>query len=145
MTTQTDLGDRIFIFYGKTLVDITNTGDIKTDSQYRNKRRNWEVLIQLLGLRTQIVLLNSPSINEVNLTPDQFGSDFTGTHYVWTFKFGVEHEHIFSNSTSEFGILYQDFNNVPIITGLSETAKFKLPVFNVSKEQRNIIFERERT
>lgn len=142
MTSQTDLGDRIFTYIGQTLVDITNTDDIKTDSQYRNKQRNWEVLKQLLGLRTQIVILNSPSITEMRLT-NQFGSDFSGKHYVWTFKFGVEHEHVFANSTSEFGILYQDFNNVPIITGLSETAKFILPVFNVSKNQRNIVFERE--
>jgi hypothetical protein len=144
ITTQTDLGDQLYTFVGKTLVDITNTDIITEYIPYRHKQRNWEVLKQVLGLRAQIVVLNSPSVTEIDLKNLNFGSDFKGQQYVWTFTFAVEFEHVFSNSESDVGILYKDIINVPIITGLSETVKFKSPVFNISNTQRNIIFERKK-
>ena len=131
----------VFTYYGYTLVDITNTGDIAaTSSKYRNQQRNWEVIKQVLGLRTQIAVLNSPSITEMELKRAKFGKDFTGKHYVWTFKFGVEHVGVFADNISEFGALETNFENVPIIIDLAETAKFGIPVFCTDERQRNIYF-----
>jgi hypothetical protein len=130
------------ISVGYTLVDVTRTGEVSSIvSTERNQQRNWETLVQVLGLRAQLMVMSGPEILELDITNSQFGSDFRGKHLVWVFKFGVEHKDIFADDKSPYGTLETDFINVPIILGLKETAKIVTPMFVVSGSQRNIYFD----
>lgn len=116
-----------------TLVDITQTNvsrgpgnDLKRDQQ-----RNFQTLIQTLGLRTQPLNVTQPIMfqkgtifeDKINL-----GGMYVGEHRIWTMDFSVEFEGIFKNANSHVGLLLEDLNEVPIINGLEETARFILPL-----------------
>ena len=127
---------------GYTLVDITQTNVLSsTDSKQRNQQRNWETLVQVLGLRAQLLTLSSPQMLDLDITGSKFGSNYTGHHYVWTFKFGTEQDGVYSDSKSIFGTLENDFVNVPIITGLNERTILTTRTFVVSGPATNIYFE----
>jgi hypothetical protein len=52
---------RIYRHRGYTLIDITKTDVTKFTPELermRNKQRNWETVVQILGLRTQIMSIN---------------------------------------------------------------------------------------
>ena len=44
-----------------TLIDITNTGVIKGQSDARDQQRNWETVLQCIGLRTQPQNIKEPT------------------------------------------------------------------------------------
>jgi hypothetical protein len=138
-----DLASSLRLTLGYTLVDITKTDEVSghVDSMTRNQQRNWETLVQVLGLRAQLITLSDPEAVEVDVTKMQFGPDFTGKQRVWVFKFGVEHEGVYDSVGQNYGALAGDLINVPIILGLTETANIRLPTFTVSGLQRNIYFE----
>lgn len=136
------MSDTLHLSVGYTLVDITKTNEVSgmVNSKERNQQRNWETLVQVLGLRAQLFMLTDPVKLTGDLSKFKFGSDFSGNHSVWEFKFGVEQEAVFANSTSTHGTLDSDFVNVPIILQLTETALIQVPVFSVTSNQRNIYF-----
>ena len=84
-----------------TLIDITQTttvgpykdkqGNFATWTKSRNKQRNWETIVQGIGLRTQLVDLEQPRSQLSDLSQHPFGSAFTGQHVVWSFRFGIEY------------------------------------------------------
>ena len=132
----------LYISVGYTLVDISNTGVLAADeTPRRNQCRNWETLTQVLGLRSQLMLLTSPEVMRLDLSELKFGEDFKGTHLVWIFKFGVEQEGVFGNKYSKYGGLEQDCASVPVIINLNETASLLTPTFCVSGTQKNIYFQ----
>jgi len=103
---------------GKTIVDQT------TWDRSRNQQRNLETITQLLQLRTQIF--------DVSFPQQQNG--------YWTFSFTVEFEGIYQQDLDDFGILKQDCDGVPMLTGLNE--KFVTNSFlTVEGSQQNIWFE----
>lgn len=69
--------------------------------QARNQQRNYETLIQILSLRTQLV----------DTQPSQKLDDF------WFFEVTSDRDDVFGN---EFHALLDDCANVPMITGLLE-------------------------
>jgi hypothetical protein len=132
----------IYLTQGYSLVDITQTGDTSNiSSKTRNQHRNFETLMQVLGLRAQVITMTQPEILDLTITNSRFGSNFAGKHTIWTFKFGVEHSSVYANASSTYGSLLNDFTNVPIITGLDETAAFTIPTFCSSGPDTNIYFE----
>ena len=135
-------GNPLQLFRAYTLVDITKTNVVRdhpgVDPQARNQHRNWETFQQVLGLRSQITFYGSPDILIVNGA--RFHERYEGQHRVWTAKFSVEYEDVFSDSMTEFGTLEKDFSNVPIITGLTESADLPVPMFDTTTF-RNIYFE----
>jgi hypothetical protein len=131
----------IHLAMGSTLVDITQTGDVSSiNSKTRNQQRNWETLRQVLGLRTQVILISQPEILEIN--DPRFGSNFIGKQKVWSFKFGVEQADVYSNGIVPFGSLESDFTNVPIIVGLDETVTLSPSAFCVAGPNTNIHFHK---
>ena len=127
---------------GYSLVDITQTNIVASiNSKERNQQRNWETLVQALSLRVQLLTLSAPQLLSLDVTGSAFGSNFAGQQNVWTFKFGIEQDGIFANATRPFGTLESDFVNVPVITGLDETASIVTPTFCVSGPDTNIYFE----
>jgi hypothetical protein len=129
-------------FRGFSLVDITATGVIRdqdANSLQRNQQRNWETLLQCIGLRTQPHNIQSPEILEsCNLTQYHFGNLYTGEHRVWTWTWTTEREGVYDLPGKPTAGLLQDLEQVPIITGLNETAGFMLPIFYPHGTIKNI-------
>ena len=128
---------------GYTLVDITNTGVTRDrDNNYlqRNQERNWETVLQCISLRAQPMNIVTKS-EEIDLDHMEFGEMYTGKQRVWSFAFVVEHAGVFAKSEEPLGLLNDSFDQVPIITGLEETARFILPIFWTSGAIKNIYFK----
>lgn len=120
-----------------TLVDITATGITKGESLARDQQRNWETVMQVLGLKTQPIIIHYPAywLNE-ELTYFQFGNFYEGSHTIWAWQFRGERNDFYNIATLE-----EDFDQVPVILGLQETAKFMLPVFFTRGHLKNIYFK----
>lgn len=104
-----------------TQFDITPTG-VKSyrrhselsDSEWnyqRNQQRNFETLLQCIGLRCQ----------PMNITP--VTTFYIEDQKVWCFQFEVEQEAVFWKDNDPVGMLKSDCDGVPMIVGLGETYK----------------------
>lgn len=129
-----------------TLVDITHTGVIRDTAELeleRNQQRNWETILQCIGLMTQPMNLQLPPgpIEHADLKYFDFGEMYTGEHRVWTFKFSIDHDDIFADDHSDLGRLNNAVDQVPVVTYLSETARFMLPILHTSGAIKNIYFK----
>lgn len=97
--------------------------DLLSWTRSRNQQRNLETITQILQLRTQIFDVTQP----------------TEHNGYWEFEFTVEFEGIYQLGQDLFGILKQDCEGVPMITGLSE--KYTLtPRLTIDGSQQNIWF-----
>jgi hypothetical protein len=132
-------------FYtGFTLVDITATGVTRNNGDIlaRNQQRNWETAIQAVSLRAQPVILNEPVNNIFELDADSgFGEMYAGEHRVWVWSFAIEHADVYLKDNDSLALLHEDFNQVPVITGLEETARFMLPIFYCHGAIKNTYFK----
>ena len=127
---------------GLTLVDITSTGVIhnRADREFdRNQQRNWETVLQCIGLRTQPFDILEPVVKSMNVD-DHFGEMYYGKQRVWCFTFTVEQLGVWGNGQDALALLHKDFDEVPIIQGLTETARFILPIFYTQGAIKNIFF-----
>lgn len=123
-----------------TLVDITSTGVIRSnfgeDTLERNQQRNWETVLQVLGLRTQPIIISGPVAHlNTDLAWLDFGELYEGTHTVWSFVFTSE------QNVYQIDQLEKDFEQIPIVSGLTETAKFLLPIFYPHGTIKNVYFK----
>jgi hypothetical protein len=127
------MSSNLYFFQGYTLVDITATGVIRSqdlDNTERNQQRNWETLLQCIGLRTQPQNIQEPMTSTVeDIGMAEFGDFYTGTQKIWTWSWTVEREGVYDLVNAPLAGLLQDIEQVPIITGLEETARFMLPIF----------------
>jgi hypothetical protein len=93
-------------------------------SRSRNQQRNFETVSQVLQLRTQIFDVSKP----------------TEHNGYWSFEFAVEFDGVYQQNRDTFGILKQDCDGVPMLTGLDE--KYPLAsVLTTDGSQQNIWFE----
>jgi hypothetical protein len=138
---MSDIGTR---FIGYTLVDITDTGVYRSDFDQlrRNQQRNWETVLQILGLRTQPQdMVSAQTSTRVNLSLYKFGKKFTGLQNCWQFMFYVEQQDIFGDINNPTNLFAHDFDSIPIIINLTESVKLDLPLFQTNGEFKNIYFE----
>ena len=129
-------------YIGYTLVDITSTGVIRDDGEHeleRNQQRNWETVLQCIGIRAQPIDITWRQ-DLVNLENYEFGEMYGGEHMVWSFAFTVEHAGAFGSDLDPVKLLNQDFDEIPVVTYLTETARFILPVFYTAGAIKNIYF-----
>ena len=121
-----------------TLVDITQTNVSRGSGEdlKRDQQRNFQSLVQALSLRTQPLNISTPirladgndCISLISGDSYEFGSMYEGTHTVWSVDFSIEFDNLFDdNRGNSVGLLLDDLNEVPIINGLEETARFILP------------------
>jgi hypothetical protein len=101
-----------------------NIVDQQTWDKARNQQRNFETILQLLQLRTQIFEVTAPSQH----------------NGYWQFEFVVEADGVYQLDSMLFGTLQQDCDGVPMITGLDEKFVTKT-VLTVDGSQQNIWFE----
>ena len=104
-----------------TLVDITETHARRGEDpkQYR-QQQNFLTVMQTIGLRVNPTYVKAPEV--VKEVPSKLG---LGTSYktkqsVWKYVFDMEYEGALDIET-----LVNDFDLIPIITDLDETAKFE--------------------
>jgi hypothetical protein len=75
----------------------------------RNQQRNFETLLQLIGLYTQPLDLSDPT--------------YDANTKSWCFEFDVEYAGIFATELDALGLLKQQAQGVPMIVGLGEHAQ----------------------
>ena len=132
-----------------TLLDITKTDTVHhyvngmggSEAEYnvkRNQHRNYQTMLQVIGLRCQAVYLSNPTMFQ-DEELSEFGTNFINGN-VWAFSFGVEQEDIFALPNRPLGLLLDDMHNVPIITGLTETVNITLAMIDtVNDDTKNTI------
>lgn len=120
-----------------TLIDITQSGGRRTDGDFLfGQQSNYNTVIQTIGLRAN-PSNTSVDVEEQQLSKLDFGKSFKGKHKVWTFQFEIEY------GGTQLEDLISDFDFVPIVTGLAETAKINTQAFRTSDpEFKNVIFEK---
>ena len=146
MAISISMNENLEYFTLVTLIDITRTGITKNTPEQeflRNQQRNWESVLQVIGLRAQPITIGEP-YNEI-VPQDVVNSIFGEMHHgqdqrVWCATFAVEHPDVFKSNREQLGLLKNDFNQVPVICGLNETARFILPIFYSHGSLKNIIF-----
>jgi len=129
---------------GFTLVDITRTGvthNRPENEHQRNQQRNWETVIQCMGLRTQPLDIQGPKSIEMFVDEDTFGEMYQGQHKVWCWTFYAERTGTWAEDDDDLALLHKDFNEVPVIQGLEETARFILPIFYTKGAIKNVFFK----
>jgi hypothetical protein len=125
------------IFELKTLIDITETGARRGDDpRDQQQQQNFYTALQTISLRANPTINSSPKKELTSVKGLGFGSSYTGKHQVWSWKFRFEQA---DSHNIEF--LLNDFNLVPIILNLDETARIDDAVF-VTKDEKytNISF-----
>lgn len=123
-------------FIVETLIDITETGARKGQEKLPyNQQQNYQTLIQTIGLRVNLTANKKPTI--VTKSAKEFGTRYVGEQKIWVFTFDVDYEGALS-----LDILLEDFDLVPIITGLEESVKINKSVFRTKDlKDKNIIFK----
>ena len=73
--------DNLQIYTLYTLVDITPTGVTRgVDSLQRDQQRNWETVLQAVGLITQPITFIEPDYVEIDVKWCEFGEFYEGEH-----------------------------------------------------------------
>ncbi len=118
------------------LIDITATGILRGTGDLRDQQRNWESVLQVLGLKTQPLIIKEPvCFQNEELEFFEFGEFYEGKHNVWAFQFRGERDDFYLLEQLE-----EDFDQVPVTLGLNETARFMLPIFHTHGTLKNIYF-----
>lgn len=137
------MSDNIEFFTIITLVDITNTGVTRNNPECeksRDQQRNWETVLQTIGLRAQPIIIDGPYSDtiEEDIVTKLFGEMHSGQQRIWIANIGHEHRDVYAANGDPLALLKSDFNQVPIVSGLDETARFILPIFYSSGAIKNI-------
>lgn len=120
-----------------TLIDITETTARRSDGDHLayKQESNFQAVLQTIGLRVNFDYDKSPQKVETTIGKMGFGDKYKGKQSVWTFEFDVEYE-----GALTLEMLNKDFELIPIVTGLTETAKIDKALFRTTLQERNIIF-----
>jgi len=123
-------------FRVQTLIDITQTNARRGEDPYQIKQQqNFLTLVQTIGLRVNPYFDIKPEITNTVIDNYGFGKDYKGKHKMWTFYFETEYE---QGLTEE--MLCDDFDIVPVITGLDETISNGSAFISKNEQSKNIIF-----
>ena len=119
-----------------TVVDITETRARRgEDKKQVNQQANYNTMFQTIGLRVNVDPISLES-EVVDVSGIGFGTAIKGKQRVWTFKFDNPYTDALTTD-----MLLQDFDLVPVITGLDETAHIQNNIFSTNHENDcNIVF-----
>ena len=121
-----------------TLVDITETharrGD---DPKQHRQQQNFLTVLQTIGLRVNPSYLEAPEVIKEVPSKLGLGTSFKTEQSVWKYVFDIDYEGALDIET-----LVNDFDLIPIITKLDETAEFDNAHFLTKDTAKcNIFFE----
>ena len=119
-----------------TLVDITETGSRRGDDpkQYR-QQQNFLTVMQTIGMRVNPTYITSPEIVEDIPSKYNLGTKYKNKQNIWQYEFDIEY-----TDALDINTLKNDFDLIPIITGLDETVSFENDVFITKNPSINNIF-----
>lgn len=123
-----------------TLVDITHSGQIRHEvgrEKEKCQEQNFNTVLQILGLRSNISFVNKPQMTEVG--GRILGFDTDDIIRVWRFDWSTEQD-LYSVNDDPVGFLKEDFYLVPYISGLDEMMTQTYPVFSTQDPGKNIVF-----
>ena len=127
----------------QTLIDITNSNirRINQGSQQQlDQFRNWTTLLQSIGLRAVIDFDRDPTVETVDVKGLGFGTNYQGTHHVWTFDFRPDRATAFADKNDPVALLKIDLDKIPIILNLTETINTEQAVFElVDAKSKNTV------
>jgi hypothetical protein len=108
----------------QTLIDITETGTRRQsqDKFAYKQEANFQTVLQTIGMRVNLDYENSPSFEQLTVKKN-------------TFDFIVNYE-----GALTLEMLKNDFDLIPIITGLTETVQPDKALFRTAGKDKNIIF-----
>jgi hypothetical protein len=140
--TSTEELDNFTVY---TLVDITNTEitdpDLFDTLEY-NQYQNLNTILQVVGMRTQPIVISVIAKKSANLKNFKFGSQYSGKHSVWIIKFSSEYKDAWLKENDPSFFLKKDIDGIAYISSLEETVKFDVDIFNTSSvKYKNIYFE----
>lgn len=124
-----------------TLVDISNTGQYRSESgkeQERWKEQNFNTVLQTIGLRAIISYYSKPIVVEMRGSIVGFNTE--DIIRLWRFDFSVDREFLFEDKGDPVAFLKEDFNLIPYINGLDELMEQQYSVFVTEGDNKNIIF-----
>ena len=120
-----------------TLIDITPTGVMHADGNHKQflQQSNYNTIIQTLSLTANINPVTVEQHHD-NINPLGFGNKFRNKQKYWYGVFESEYQFAVTEE-----ILVKNFNMIPIITNLNETAKITPAVIEpLDSNLKNIIF-----
>jgi hypothetical protein len=100
--------------------EIANSDDW---NRARNQQRNWETLVQLISMRTQIFELTTPVAEDKE----------------WSFEFEVETPGIYGSDDNPVHILISDADGIPMINHLNNKPEIA-PMLVIDGPNQNIWF-----
>ena len=121
-----------------TLVDITETGARRGEDpvKYR-QQQNFLTIMQTIGMRVNPTYVAAPKVVLEIPSKLGLGTSYKNKQKVWAYTFDIEYEGALDIET-----LVNDFDLIPIITDLDETAKFDNAHFITNNDAiNNILFE----
>lgn len=127
------------MFQVYSLIDITKTDQHRHKSMDRvavDQQSNYNVFEQCLMLRSNVNLHNKPVVLHKDVKSFAFGSRYQGQQMIWFMEFDVQQPH-----SLELSQLQDDFNMVPMISGLKESINSNNNVY-ITKDtvNKNIVF-----
>ena len=108
----------------RTVIDITNTGVKRLDigsEKPLNQYRNFTTFMQVFGIRSIFSIVQSPVQKDGE----------------WTMIIDTDRDDVYHDGTDPVGLLKNDLDTVPIITGLDEIKAIKQPVIKTMGKQPN--------
>ena len=141
----------------QTLFDITPTGvknrrppdvtgyELTELVKRQQQQSNYDTVLQVISLRSQPESISQVKKSDILLTDSNFGFLYSSerednTISSWTFTFTVQHDSVFQNDDGVLGELFNDCEQVPMITNLTESVKLT-PQLNIDTDLKNIHFE----
>jgi hypothetical protein len=125
-----------------TLFDITHTGvNLRRDNgswQDRCRQSNFETVLQIISLRSLPENISLP--RKVVKNSSEYGFSDGNKITVWEFFFDVPNIDVFSSEQSDFGLLFNDCDGVPMYIGLSESVQVEKGVLQGTGTNTNIYF-----
>lgn len=120
-----------------TVIDITETKARKEDDKLaKNQQANYLTMLQTVGMRVQPAPLEVQTLVG-DVTEFGFGNAIQDKQRYWTFEFTYDQVGAITEET-----LLTDFDLVPIITGLNDTANITNSAFRTRhKIEKNILFK----
>ena len=127
-------------FRALSLLDITKTGVSRNKLADDQKRvaqfANYMTVENCLQLRTNIKILTVPKGRKMDISNYKFGDNYRGEHNVWTAVFEPEFPEAVNIES-----LKEDFDLIPMLTGLDESIKINTGVIRTNDEDyTNMLF-----